>query len=154
MINNDYLRSIRYLLNVGDAKMIELAKLSGITVPMDLMKAYLRNEEDEGFVLCNDETMAHFLDGLVYLKRGKDESRTPTPFEFPTTNNVVLKKLKVAYQLKEDDLHEILGLAGFKIGRSEMSAFLRKNGHPNYRECGDQVLRNFFKGLTLKYRPE
>jgi len=154
MINNDYLRSIRYLLNIGDSKMIELASLSGITVPLDLMKAYLRNEEDEGFVLCNDETMAHFLDGLVYLKRGKDESRAPAPFEFPTTNNVVLKKLKVAYQLKEDDLHEILGLVGFKIGRSEMSAFLRKNGHPNYRECGDQVLRNFFKGLTLKYRPE
>lgn len=154
MINNDYLRSIRYLLNVGDSKMIEIAKLSGISVPLDLMKAYLKQEEDEGFIQCDDETMAHILDGLVYLKRGKDESRAPAPFEFPTTNNVVLKKLKVAFELKEDDLHEILALAGFKIGRSELSAFLRKNGHVNYRECGDQVLRNFFKGLTIKYRPQ
>jgi len=152
MINNDYLRSIRYVLNVGDQKMVEIAKLSGIDVSLDLMKAYLKNEEEEGFKLCNDETMAHVLDGLIYLKRGKDESRAPAPFEFPTTNNVVLKKLKVAFSLREDDLHEILALAGFKIGRSEMSAFLRKNNHPNYRECGDQVLRNFFKGLALKFQ--
>ena len=114
--------------------------------------AYLKNEEDEGYILCSDEVMAHFLDGLVYLKRGKDETRTPAPFEFPITNNTVLKKLRVAFELKEDDMHDILALAGFKVGRSELSALLRKKGQENYRECGDQFLRNFLKGLTIKER--
>lgn len=152
MISNDYLRSIRFMLNINDAKMAALMKLNGHQVGTELMQAYLRTEEEDGFIRCPDESMAHFLDGLIIEKRGKDESRSPAPLEIPVTNNVVLKKLKVAFSLKEDDMHEILGLAGFKIGRSEMSAFLRKKGHINYRECGDQFLRNFLKGLSIKLR--
>lgn len=150
MITNDYLRSIRYILDVNDAKMAEIALLSGHQIDVELMKKYLKAEDEEGFVKCPDVTAAHLLDGLVLLKRGKDETKQAFPLEIPVTNNVVLKKLKVAFSLKEDDMHEILALAGFKIGRSELSAFLRKKGHDNYRECGDQFLRNFFKGLGLK----
>ncbi len=152
MITNDYLRSIRYLLNINENKMIEIIQLSGKTVTPQEMSTYLLSEEQEGFVLCDDETMAHFLDGLVFYKRGKDDSRPRAPFELPVTNNVVLKKLKVAFQLKEEDMHVILEAAGFKFGRSELSAFFRKKDHPNYRECGDQFLRNFFKGLNLKFQ--
>jgi uncharacterized protein YehS (DUF1456 family) len=152
MTNNDYLRSIRFLLDVSDAKLVEIMKLADITVPLDEIKAYLLNEEDEGFIKCSDEVMAHFLDGLVYYKRGKDESRPPVPFELPLSNNVVLKKLRVAFALKEDDMHDVLKTAGFSVGRSELSALLRKKDHVNYRECGDQLLRNFLKGLTMKTR--
>ncbi len=150
MITNDYLRSIRFLLNINDSKMIDIIKLSGKEVTLEQMISYLKNEDEEGFVKCDDETMSHFLDGLVYHKRGKDESRPVAPFEFPVTNNVVLKKLKVAFKLKEEDMHEIMSVTGFKFGRSEMSAFFRNKDHINYRECGDQFLRNFFKGLNLK----
>lgn len=152
MTNNDYLRSIRFLLDVGEAKLVDIMKLSGISVPVEDVKAYLLNEEDAGFLKCSDEVMAHFLDGLVYFKRGKDESRPVVPFEFPITNNTVLKKLRVAFELKEDDMHDVLKLAGFTVGRSELSALLRKKDHINYRECGDQLLRNFLKGLTMKIR--
>lgn len=152
MITNDYLRSIRYLLNINEAKMIEIIQLSGKTITPVEMISFLKSEDEEGFVQCDDETMAHFLDGLVFYKRGKDDSRPRAPFELPVTNNVVLKKLKVAFQLKEEDLHDILEAAGFKFGRSELSAFFRKKDHPNYRECGDQFLRNFFKGLNLKFQ--
>lgn len=152
MISNDYLRSIRFMLDVNDAKLAEIISLTGEQVEPEIMKVYLRVEEDEGFIRCPDETMAHFLDGLVILKRGKDETRAPLPLEIPVTNNVVLKKLKVAFSLKEEDIHELLDLSGFKIGRSEVSAFLRKKGHINYRECGDQFLRNFLKGLSIKLR--
>ncbi|MCK6593908.1 MAG: DUF1456 family protein [Bacteriovoracaceae bacterium] len=152
MITNDYLRSIRYLLNINEAKMIEIIQLSGKTITPVEMISFLKSEDEEGFVQCDDDTMAHFLDGLVFYKRGKDDSRPRAPFELPVTNNVVLKKLKVAFQLKEEDLHDILEAAGFKFGRSELSAFFRKKDHPNYRECGDQFLRNFFKGLNLKFQ--
>jgi uncharacterized protein YehS (DUF1456 family) len=152
MTNNDYLRSIRFLLDVSDAKIVEIIKLSGPNVPLDDVKSYLLNEEDPGYLKCDDEVMAHFLDGLVYFKRGKDDSRPVVPFEFPITNNVVLKKLRVAFALKEEDMHEILTLAGFKVARGELSALLRKKGHINYRECGDQLLRNFLKGLTIRVR--
>lgn len=152
MTNNDYLRSIRYLLDVSDSRLVDMMKLSGITVPLEEVKAYLKNEEDDGYIKMNDETMAHFLDGLIYFKRGKDESRPAMPLELPMNNNIVLKKLRVAFELKEEDMHEVLKLAGFPMGRSELSALLRKKGHENYRECGDQVLRNFLKGLTMRVR--
>lgn len=148
MTNNDYLRSLRYILNVNDAKIVDIIKLSGLEVSLDEVRSYLLNEEDDDYIKCDDEVMAHFLDGMIYFKRGKDESRVPAPFEFPITNNLVLKKVKVAFSLKEEDMLEILARAGFKVGRSELSALLRKKGHDNYRECGDQFLRNFFKGLA------
>ncbi len=152
MTNNDYLRSLRYLLNVNDSKIVEILKLAGISVPLEDVKAYLKNEEDPDYMNCDDEVMAHFLDGMIYFKRGKDGSKPPLPFEFPITNNLVLKKVRVAFALKENEMLEILESAGFKVGRAELSALLRKKGQDNYRECGDQFLRNFFKGLSLKVR--
>lgn len=152
MTNNDYLRSLRYVLDVSDFKIADIIKLAGLSIPIEEVRAYFKNEEDEGYVKCSDEVMAHFLDGMIYFKRGRDETKPPAPFELPITNNVVLKKTKVAFAMKEDDMHEVLGLAGFKVGRSELSALLRKKGQDNYRECGDQFLRNFLKGLAIKMR--
>jgi hypothetical protein len=68
------------------------------------------------------------------------------------TNNDVFKKLRVALMLRDDEIIDILKLADFKISKSELSAFFRKDNHPNYRECGDQVLRNFLNGLVLHLR--
>ncbi|RMO70957.1 hypothetical protein ALQ37_00642 [Pseudomonas syringae pv. aptata] len=70
----------------------------------------------------------------------------------PITNNIVLKKLRVAFELKEDDMHAILKSVDFPVSKPELSALFRKVGHTNYRACGDQLLRNFLKGLTLRVR--
>ena len=152
MIHNDVLRSLRYLLDVNDAKLTDIIKLGGFEVSTADIATYLKKEEEEGFVRCPDEVIAHFLDGLVIFKRGKDDSRAPLPVELPVTNNIVMKKLRVAFELKEDDLHAILKAADFPVSKPELSALFRKVGHNNYRPCGDQLLRNFLKGLTLRVR--
>ncbi len=54
--------------------------------------------------------------------------------------------------LRDDEIIDILKEADFKLSKSELSAFFRKDNHPNYRECGDQVLRNFLNGLVLHLR--
>lgn len=152
MNHNDVLRSLRYMINVNDAQMVEIIGLSGLKVaPADVV-TYLKKEEEPGFVRCPDQVMAHFLDGLVIHKRGRDESRPPLPVEVPVTNNSILKKLRVAFELKEDDLHAVLKAANFPVSKPELSALFRKVGHENYRPCGDQLLRNFLKGLTLRVR--
>ena len=152
MLNNDVLRSLRYTLNANDAKMAEIAQLTGCEIPETEMTAYLKKEDEAGYKPCGDRIMAYFLDGLVIHKRGKDESRPAPPIELPLTNNLILKKLRVAFELKEEDLHAILKNAGFPISKPELSALFRKAGHSNYRVCGDQLLRNFLKGLTLDKR--
>ncbi|WP_372875570.1 DUF1456 family protein [Pseudomonas sp.] len=152
MLNNDVLRSLRYTLDVNDVQLAEIIRLSGKEVELEALDALLKKEDEEGFVACDDELMAHFLDGLVYFKRGKDDSRPAQPFELPMTNNMVLKKLRVAFELKEDDMHAIMQSVDCPVSKPEMSALFRKFGHSNYRTCGDQFLRNFLKGLTLRVR--
>lgn len=152
MTNNDVIRSIRYILNVNDKKLSEIFALGGLKVPPEDIVLFLKDEEDPQYKRCDDLSMAHFLDGVIYHKRGKDESKPPFPFELPISNNLILKKLRVAFTLKEPDMHEIMSDGGYNMGRAELSALLRKKGQPNYRECGDQVLRYFLKGLAQKFR--
>ena len=154
MTNNDVLRSVRYALDLSDPAMVEIFKLAEHDIERSDVLDLLKKEDEEGFVECSDELATLFLDGLITYKRGKsdfkpDENKKPEKY---LTNNTKLKKLRVAFELKEEDLHDILKLAGFEVSKPELSALFRKKGHKNYRECGDQFLRNFLKGLTIRFR--
>ena len=154
MINNDVLRSIRYMLDLSDNKVIEVIQLAdpGFAIDKDDVRAFLLREDEPGYQACTDRVMAHFLDGLVIHRRGRDESLPPRPVEKRINNNVVLKKLRVAFQLTDVDMHKAFADAGFPVSRPELSALFRQPGHKNFRLCGDQLLRNFLKGLTLRVR--
>ncbi|WP_278379230.1 DUF1456 family protein [Stutzerimonas kunmingensis] len=150
MLNNDVLRSLRYTLKASDAQMADIAALGGCTVDEAEVRAWLSREDEDGYQECPDEAMARFLDGLIYFKRGKDESRPAPPLELPVSNNQILKKLRVAFELRDEDLQAILHAADLQLSKSELGALFRKPGHSNYRACGDQLLRNFLKGLSLR----
>ncbi|MCC7633015.1 DUF1456 family protein [Stenotrophomonas rhizophila] len=154
MINNDVLRSIRYMLDLSDGMIVDTCALADPTFVVDKadVAGWLRKEDEEGFVPCDDRTLGHFLDGLIVHFRGRDESQPVRPVEKRITNNLVLKKLRVAFQLKDVDMHEIFDAAGFSVSKPELSALFRQPDHKNYRACGDQMLRNFLKGLTLRVR--
>lgn len=154
MINNDVLRSIRYMLDLSDIKVVEITKLADPAFPLEKadVQAFLRKDDDPGYAECSNAVLAHFLDGLIVYCRGRDGSLPPRPVEKRVNNNVVLKKLRVAFALKDVDMHEIFASAGFPISRPELTALFRQPGHTNYRVCGDQLLRNFLKGLTLRVR--
>jgi uncharacterized protein YehS (DUF1456 family) len=156
MINNDVLRSVRYMLDLSDSRIVEIVKLADESYAIDKAQvhAFLLKDDEEGYLDCSNPVMAHFLDGLVIYKRGKDESRPARPVEVRVTNNVVLKKLRVAFELKDVDMHQILQAAGFPVSKPELNALFRQTGHKNFRVCGDQLLRNFLKGLTLRVRKE
>jgi len=68
------------------------------------------------------------------------------------TNNDIFKKLRVAHKLRDDDIIKILMLVDLRVTKSELSAFFRREDHPNYVECGDQILRNFLNGLIIHFR--
>ena len=147
MTHNDVLRSVRYLLNVSDATIADIIRLGNGEVSRGELVAFLKKEDEEGYQACGDKVMAHFLNGLVTYKRGKDDGRPPQPVEVPVTNNTVLKKLRVAFELKDDDIIALLQRTGLRVSKTELGAFFRRPDHRNYRECGDQFLRNLLKGL-------
>ncbi len=154
MTNNDILRRLRYALNIKDATMIEIFKLSEHKIEKSELTALLKKEEEEGYVDCSDNVMGLFLDGLIIYKRGKRDEvpGNVEKQELPLSNNNILKKLRIALTFREDDMLGTLKLAGMNISKSELSALFRKEGQRHFKECGDQILRNFLKGLTVRYR--
>jgi uncharacterized protein YehS (DUF1456 family) len=154
MITNDVLRSIRYMLDLSDIKVVEITHLANAELALDKaqVQAFLKKDDDEGYVECSDLVLAYFLNGLVIHYRGRDESQPPRAIEKRVTNNVVLKKLRVAFELQDVDMHQIFEDAGFPVTKPELSALFRQPSHKNFRLCGDQMLRNFLKGLTRRVR--
>ena len=152
MIHNAVLRSLRYMLDISDTKMAQIARSNGFKLNDTDMANYLKKDDDKDFVHCPDDVMAHFLDGLVIFRRGRDESRPLPPIELPVSNNTILKKLRVAFELKDDDILALLKAVNFPVSKTELSALFRKVGHDNFRPCGDQLLRNFLKGLSQRIR--
>ncbi len=151
MDNNDIIRRMRYAFDIDDSKMIEIFDLGDIKVTRAQISNWLKKDIDPDYVLLSAFQMAAFLNGFIVDKRGKKEGPKPIP-ERQLNNNTVFRKLRIALNLKDVDILEILNLADFNISKHELSAFFRKPGQSQFRECKDQVLRNFLRGMQLKYR--
>lgn len=152
MINNDVMRSVRFMLKLDDARIAALIKLGGLEISRPQVTDFLKRDDEPGYELCENTVMAHFLDGLIIHLRGLDETAPQRPVEKSITNNTVLKKLRVAFELKEQDVLALMAATGFQVSKPELSALFRNAGHHNFRPCGDQFLRNFLKGLTERVR--
>ena len=153
MTNNDVLRRLRYILNLNDSAMIKTFELAELDVSREQVSNWLKKDDDPDYQNLHDKQLAIFLNGLINLKRGKKEGEQVAP-ENRLNNNIILRKLKIALDLKSDDMHALIASAGLQLSNHELSAFFRKPEHKHYRECKDQVLRNFLQGLQLLHRPE
>ena len=151
MNNNDVLRRIRYTFNFDDSKMMAVFGSGGLEVNRAEISDWLKKDDDPDYQKCSDQQLATFLNGLIVDKRGKKDGPQPEP-EKQLSNNIIFRKLKIALNLQADEVLSLVNQADFRISKHELSAFFRKPGHKHYRECKDQVLRNFLKGMQLKYR--
>ena len=151
MNNNDVLRRIRYTFSFDDSKMMAVFGSGGLEVTRAEISDWLKKDDDPDYQKCSDQQLATFLNGLIVDKRGKKDGPQPEP-EKQLSNNIIFRKLKIALNLQADEVLSLVNQADFRISKHELSAFFRKPGHKHYRECKDQVLRNFLKGMQLKYR--
>lgn len=151
MDNNDILRSLRYTFDLNDDKMMELFASGGLEVNRTQVCDWLKREDDPDLKAIYDQQLASFLNGFINDKRGKKEGEQATA-EKKLNNNIVLRKLKIALNLKDEEMLEILMLANFRISKSELSAFFRKPDQSQFKMCKDQIMRNFLHGLRMKYR--
>ena len=152
MTNNTILKSLRYTFNFNDSKMIKIFGLADLAVTREEVSQWLKKDDDPDYKSLHDLKFSIFLSGLINYKRGKKEGPQPAP-DKRLDNNIIFRKLKIALDLKNEDVLEVMQLTNFKISNQELSAFFRRADHKHYRKCKDQVMRNFLKGLQLKYRP-
>ena len=132
--------------------MIEIFSMADFEATAEQVTTWLKKEEDATFLQLSDTELAMFLNGFINFKRGKRDGQQPEP-EKKLNNNMVFQKLRIALDLKADDILNILRLVDFSLSKHELSAFFRKPGNKNYRECQDQVLRNFLQGVQSQLRP-
>lgn len=156
MIHNDVIRRLRYALSINDTAAIGIFKLADYEMDPDYLRAIMKKDDEEGFLPCRDKLLSLFLDGLIIKQRGAREGEKPKVLKGDErlSNNEILRKIRIAMSYKDDDIIQVLKLAEFRIGKSELSAFFRKPDHRNYKPAGDQVLRNLLQGMVRKYRTD
>lgn len=133
--------------------MLSIFKLGGYEGSKPELSTWLAREGEPEFVLCDDEKLTRFLNGLIIKNRGSKGDNIPEP-EPVLSNNMVLRKLKIALNLQADDLLSMLKLTDLTLSKHELSALFRRPDHKNYRECLDQLLRNVLDGMEKHYRKE
>lgn len=153
MTNNDIFRRLRFIFDFNDDTMIKIFSLAGSRVTRAEVSDWLKHDDNPDFKELPDTQFAIFLNGLIVIKRGKKEGPQPEP-ETKLNNNIIFRKLKIALDFKDEDILSVLSSVGLNIGKHELSAFFRKSDHKNFRKCQPQILRNFLKGLQLKFRTD
>ena len=151
MTNNDFLRRLRYALNIKDNIMVQIFKKGNIIVTREDVIDYLKKDIDEGLKKLSNADLMTFLDGLITFKRGEKKEVSPAPkikITKNNLNNILLRKLRIALAFKSYDMIRIFKLGGIEISEGELSALFRSENHKNYKECGDKYIRIFLKGLT------
>jgi uncharacterized protein YehS (DUF1456 family) len=148
MDNNDIMRRLRFALKLSDKQIVDIFGIANFVITEKSVISILKKEEDENFLKCTNDMLNAFLDGLIIQKRGKSDDTSKEKVIEEMSNNIVLKKLKIALNIKSEEIQAILLKEGVEVSNSEISAVMRRAGHRNYKECGDRYLRNFLKGLA------
>ena len=153
MTNNDVMKSVRYTLDLKNAELVLMIKEGGVELNALDVSKFFKDEMDEGYVDCPNETIHAFLDGLIMKRRGQSDLPIDKEATKWINNNVVLRKLRIAFEMKDTDMIATMKSAGFSVSKGEINALFRATTHKNYKKCQDQFLRYFLKGLTLTFRP-
>jgi uncharacterized protein YehS (DUF1456 family) len=151
MNNSDILRRVRHIFDFNDQLMLSIFKLGGYEGSKPELAAWLRPEDESELVLCEDEKLARFLNGLIIKNRGPKGDDIPEP-ERVLSNNMVLRKLNIALNLQADDLIEMLKPTEFLLSKHELSALFRRPDNKHYRECPDELLSTVLDVMEKRYK--
>ena len=150
MNRNRLILRLRNLLRMSEEDVQRAFELGGSALSPTEIQSLFELEPDSSLT-CTDEHLGQFLDGLILVRRGPRPggAKASAESDAPLTNNTVLKKLRIALELKEDNLLEIFERAGVTLKRHEAGSLFRKESHRNFRPCTDELLGSFLTGLTL-----
>jgi len=146
---SEILQEIKNALNLNRAQIMHIYELEEYPISKERLDAILKNSAKKGSSKATYEELGVFLDGLIQYKRGtsKQEAQEDAILD----NNLILKKLRVALNLKEYELALIFELADFNISKSAIKDMFRGYEHPKFKECDNKTLKAFLEGLNEFY---
>jgi uncharacterized protein YehS (DUF1456 family) len=148
---NEVIFRIQKALSLSLDDIIEMYKLEHYTIEPSRIDSLIKRHQHKDFELCSYEELGTFLDGLVTLKRGPSPKKSNNDEIVELTNNLILKKLRIALELKEAETEIIFGLAEVELTKQELKSLFRKEGHKNFKPCSDALLMSFLEGLDEFY---
>lgn len=147
MLTNDILRRLRFALRMDDPTMLKMLRLGGSSLDAESLAAYFKRDDESGYLECPKPELSALLDGMILKFRGPRPEGSRAPELALLDNNMVLKKLRIAFGFKEEDMIAIMKRSGVEISKNELSALFRSKTQKNYMECMDQFLRHFLAGM-------
>ena len=158
MQNNKVLKRIRYALKYRDKKMKKIFDLGGLNLSLDEINGLLVSESDPTYKNCSNKHLHCFLNGLIHHNRSNENDIPAEPpfirISKHNANNLVIKKLKIAFKFSQEDIIRVFHLGELPISNTEANGILRSEKSKMYRECGDKYIRKFLKGLAVHLRGE
>jgi uncharacterized protein YehS (DUF1456 family) len=148
---NEVLYRIQKALNLSIEEMLRAFELEDYPMTASHLESLLIRYQDNGFVSAGYEELGVFLDGLVTLKRGPSPKKSNVDDAVELTNNLILKKLRIALELKEQEIQIIFALADVELSKQQLASLFRKEDHKNFKPCSDELLMAFLEGLDEFY---
>ena len=146
---NEVLYRITKSLSLSLENVLEIYKLENFEITKTHIENILSKRLDKNFEKASYEELGVFLDGFISFKRGKTENKNTKNVEL--SNNLILKKLRIALELKEPEIEIIFSLAEIELSKQQLSALFRKEGHKNFKLCSYDLLFAFINGLDEFY---
>ncbi|PHS32863.1 MAG: hypothetical protein COA92_05825 [Sulfurovum sp.] len=147
---NEILFRIQKALKLSIEEILKTYKLENHEMSEEHLVSLLKRRQEKDFILCSYEELGIFLDALVTLKRGASPKKQNNDV-VELTNNLILKKLRIALELKEAETEIIFSLAEIKLSKQQLSSLFRKETHKNFKPCSDELLMSFLEGLDEFY---
>ncbi len=152
LTNNDVLRLVRSALFIKENHIVKIFALANSNVSANQVAQWL-NKDNDSNAKMSDSKLASFLNGLIIDKRGARDGEQPKP-EAHLNNNMIFQKLRIALNLKTEDMLNILETVGIELTKYELGAYFRKPDNKHYKQCDDETLREFLFGVKLQSNPD
>ena len=136
---------------MSNSELIEAYSLVDYSMKNERLENILKRRQDQGYEEANYEELGIFLDGLVLLKRGASDRVSTIEEAVALSNNLIMKKLRVALELKEAELVIVFALAEITLTKRQIGALFRKEGTKNFKYASDELLMAFIEGLDEFY---
>ena len=148
---NEILYRLHKTLNLSIDEMMEAYRLADYPMTRERLDALLKRRNEKGFESCSYEELGVFLDGLIILKRGPSPKKANDDEAVELTNNLILKKLRIALELKEPETELIFNLADVVLTKQELKSLFRNEKHKNFKACSNELFMAFLEGLDEFY---
>ncbi len=151
MITNDIIFKIKTALKLSNSTILKIYELADFPMSESQLNKILKKQQDKDFITCKYNELGAFFDGLIVFKRGSATKKKSSDHIIDLTNNLMLKKLRIALELKEAETEIIFSLGEAELTKQQLASLFRKESHKNFKLCSDELFISFLDGLNEFY---